>query len=184
MLSLKPSSILLEGGFDVNICWYITLACFMLVIAFLRLGRSAIPEGRCMHKKGLHKKTCMMPSCRSFLSRNSCLTCPSVAVSHPGVFPVTVYGDFLPRHIFYRFHAVCAYLRCIFVALCVLLMWPSFDVVLADQVSIVIPVLKLRKSTKVMVHAQLGVMRSGLACLVSNIYAGYFLLPFSRLATG
>lgn len=51
-----------------------------------------------------------------------------------GVFPVSVYGDFLPRHIFYRFHAVCAYLRCIFVALCVLLMWPSFDVVLADQV--------------------------------------------------
>lgn len=69
-----------------------------------------------------------------------------------GVFPVTVYGDFLPRHIFYRFHAVCAYLRCIFVALCVLLMWPSFDVVLADQVSVVIPVLKLRRSTKVIFY--------------------------------
>ena len=36
-----------------------------------------------------------------------------------GLFPVTVYGDFLPRHVFYRFHAVCAYLRCLFVALCV-----------------------------------------------------------------
>ncbi|KAB1216475.1 Alpha-1,3/1,6-mannosyltransferase ALG2 [Morella rubra] len=50
-----------------------------------------------------------------------------------GTFLVTVYGAFLPRHIFYRFHALCAYLRCIFVALCVLFMWPSFDVVLADQ---------------------------------------------------
>ncbi|OIT29171.1 sucrose synthase 2 [Nicotiana attenuata] len=51
-----------------------------------------------------------------------------------GVFDVTVYGAFLPRHIFYRLHAVCAYLRCLFVALCLLLMWPSFDVILADQV--------------------------------------------------
>ena len=30
-----------------------------------------------------------------------------------------------------------------------LLMWPSFDVILADQVSVVIPLLKLKKSTKV-----------------------------------
>lgn len=66
-----------------------------------------------------------------------------------GTFGVTVYGSFLPRHIFYRFHAVCAYLRCIFVALCVLFKWPSFDVVIADQVSVVIPILKLKKSTKV-----------------------------------
>ncbi|KAI8557878.1 hypothetical protein RHMOL_Rhmol04G0045000 [Rhododendron molle] len=69
-----------------------------------------------------------------------------------GTFPVTVYGAFLPRHIFYRLHAVCAYLRCIFVALCLLLMWPSFDVILADQVSIVIPLLKLKKSTKVVFY--------------------------------
>jgi hypothetical protein len=66
-----------------------------------------------------------------------------------GLFPVTVYGDFLPRQFFYRFHAVCAYLRCIFVALCVLLWWPSFDVILIDQVSVVIPLLKLKASSKV-----------------------------------
>lgn len=65
-----------------------------------------------------------------------------------GTFPVTVYGSFLPRHVFYRFHALCAYLRCIFVALCVLFLWPSFDVILADQVSVVIPLLKLKKSMK------------------------------------
>jgi alpha-1,3/alpha-1,6-mannosyltransferase len=69
----------------------------------------------------------------------------------PGPFPVTVYGDFLPRHVFYRFHAVCAYLRCIFIALCVLLWWPSFDVILVDQVSVVIPLLKLKKSSKVLI---------------------------------
>ncbi|KAJ0932400.1 putative hexosyltransferase [Helianthus annuus] len=69
-----------------------------------------------------------------------------------GSFAVTVYGSFLPRHIFYRFHAVCAYIRCIFVALCVLFKWPSFDVVLADQVSVVIPILKLKKSSKVVFY--------------------------------
>uniref|UniRef100_A0A0C9RUF8 Alpha-1,3/1,6-mannosyltransferase ALG2 n=1 Tax=Wollemia nobilis TaxID=56998 RepID=A0A0C9RUF8_9CONI len=68
-----------------------------------------------------------------------------------GLFPVTVYGNFLPRHIFYRFHAICAYLRCIYVAICMVLRWPSFDVVLADQVSVVIPVLKL-KSSKVIFY--------------------------------
>ncbi|KAK2985482.1 hypothetical protein RJ640_004333 [Escallonia rubra] len=69
-----------------------------------------------------------------------------------GTFPVTVYGAFLPRHIFYHLHAVCAYLRCIFVALCLLFMWPSFDVVLADQVSVVVPLLKLKKSMKVVFY--------------------------------
>lgn len=62
-----------------------------------------------------------------------------------GIFPVTVYGSFLPRHIFYRLHALCAYLRCLFVAFCVLFLWPSFDVILADQVSVVIPILKLKR---------------------------------------
>ncbi|CAF2065618.1 unnamed protein product [Brassica oleracea var. botrytis] len=69
-----------------------------------------------------------------------------------GIFQVTVYGSFLPRHIFYRLHAVCAYLRCLFVALCVLLGWSSFDVVLADQVSVVVPLLKLKRSSKVVFY--------------------------------
>ncbi|CAA0832463.1 UDP-Glycosyltransferase superfamily protein [Striga hermonthica] len=69
-----------------------------------------------------------------------------------GTFPVTVYGAFLPRHIFYRLHAVCAYLRCIFVALCVLFFYPSFDVVIADQVSIVIPLMKMKRRSKVIFY--------------------------------
>ncbi|KAM1168467.1 hypothetical protein ACFX19_030897 [Malus domestica] len=69
-----------------------------------------------------------------------------------GIFPVTVYGAFLPRHIFYRLHALCAYIWCLFVALCMLFMWPLFDVILADQVSVVIPLLKLKKATKVLFY--------------------------------
>ncbi|CAL5015169.1 unnamed protein product [Urochloa decumbens] len=82
-----------------------------------------------------------------FTSHHDKTRCFEETVSGP--FPVTVYGDFLPRHVFYRFHAVCAYLRCIFVALCVLLWWPSFDVILVDQVSVVIPLLKLKASAKI-----------------------------------
>ncbi|KAF7124874.1 hypothetical protein RHSIM_Rhsim12G0175600 [Rhododendron simsii] len=41
---------------------------------------------------------------------------------------------------------------CIFVVVCVLFMWPSFDVVLADQVSVVIPLMKLKKATKVVFY--------------------------------
>ncbi|RAL38612.1 hypothetical protein DM860_002590 [Cuscuta australis] len=69
-----------------------------------------------------------------------------------GNFNVKVYGSFLPRNIFYRLHAVCAYLRCIFVALSVLFLWPSFDIVLADQVSVVIPLMKLKKTMKVVFY--------------------------------
>ncbi|CAN6176941.1 unnamed protein product [Urochloa humidicola] len=69
-----------------------------------------------------------------------------------GLFPVIVYGDFLRRHVFYRFHAVCAYLCCLFVALCVLLRWPSFDVIMVDQVSVVIPLLKLKPSSKIVFY--------------------------------
>ncbi|CAA7406601.1 unnamed protein product [Spirodela intermedia] len=69
-----------------------------------------------------------------------------------GPFQVTVYGSFLPRHIFHRFHAVCAYIRCIFVAFCVLFLWPCFDVIIADQVSAVIPLLKLKRSTKIVFY--------------------------------
>ncbi|XP_065861933.1 uncharacterized protein [Euphorbia lathyris] len=78
--------------------------------------------------------------------------CLKLSLGLYGIFPVSVYGSFLPRHIFYRLHALCAYLRCIFVALCMLFLYPSFDVILADQVSIVIPLLKLKKSTKVVFY--------------------------------
>ncbi|CAI9784265.1 unnamed protein product [Fraxinus pennsylvanica] len=85
-----------------------------------------------------------------FTSHHDKTRCFEETVS--GIFPVTVYGAFLPRHVFYRLHAVCAYLRCIFVALCVLFMHPTFDIILADQVSVVIPLMKLKKSSKVVFY--------------------------------
>ncbi|XP_022877365.1 alpha-1,3/1,6-mannosyltransferase ALG2 isoform X1 [Olea europaea var. sylvestris] len=85
-----------------------------------------------------------------FTSHHDKTRCFEETVS--GIFPVTVYGAFLPRHFFYRLHAVCAYLRCIFVALCVLFMHPTFDIILADQVSVVVPLMKFKKSSKVVFY--------------------------------
>lgn len=101
---------------------------------------------------------------------------------------VTVYGAFLPRHIFYRFHALCAYLRCIFVALCVLFMWPSFDVVLADQVSVVIPILKLKRSIKVLILLSYKLLPgcpgiTAVSC-TTLFLPGRVLLSFSRSSAG
>ncbi|GJP57175.1 hypothetical protein CLOM_g16208 [Closterium sp. NIES-68] len=65
-----------------------------------------------------------------------------------GTFPVHVHGSFLPRHIAGRLHAVCAYLRCLWAALCIVisvwLRWiPAVDAIITDQVSAVHPILRL-----------------------------------------
>jgi hypothetical protein len=83
---------------------------------------------------------------------------------------------------------LCAYLRCLFVAFCVLFLWPSFDVILVDQVSVVIPILKLKRSTKVAKYVCVGACVCkfyifNLSQLV-HIFLGCILLSFSRLVTG
>lgn len=64
-----------------------------------------------------------------------------------GTLQVTVVGDWLPRNIFGRFYAVCAYIRMIYAAF--FLVFRSqmlFDVVFCDQISACIPVLKFSKA--------------------------------------
>jgi hypothetical protein len=50
---------------------------------------------------------------------------------------------------FYLCHAVWVYLRCI-LPVCVLLWWPSFETILVDQDSAMIPLLKLKTSPVVL----------------------------------
>lgn len=65
-----------------------------------------------------------------------------------GTFYVKAVGDWLPRNIFGRFHAFCAYFRMIYAAL-----YASFclsrrekiDIIFCDQISIGIPFLRLAK---------------------------------------
>uniref|UniRef100_A0A8C9RN38 Alpha-1,3/1,6-mannosyltransferase ALG2 n=2 Tax=Scleropages formosus TaxID=113540 RepID=A0A8C9RN38_SCLFO len=63
--------------------------------------------------------------------------------------PVVCVGDWLPTSVFGYFHALCAYLRMIYVALyLVFLGGVEFDVVFCDQVSACIPVLRLSRQRK------------------------------------
>ncbi|GBG67869.1 hypothetical protein CBR_g988 [Chara braunii] len=49
-------------------------------------------------------------------------------------------------------HALCAYIRCIYVALAIVLCHGFFDCVIADQVSAVIPILRWRKNMKILFY--------------------------------
>jgi alpha-1,3/alpha-1,6-mannosyltransferase len=59
-----------------------------------------------------------------------------------GLLPVTVYGDWLPRSVFGRFHVVCAIVRMLWVSLWLLLMRERIDVIFWDQVSYCVPLLR------------------------------------------
>nr|ATX63072.1 alpha-1,3/1,6-mannosyltransferase [Locusta migratoria] len=62
-----------------------------------------------------------------------------------GSFQVTVVGDWLPRSVFGRFHAVFAYLRMIYAAIyLVFFSGIKPDLVFCDQVSACIPILRCR----------------------------------------
>ncbi|XP_028985871.1 alpha-1,3/1,6-mannosyltransferase ALG2 [Betta splendens] len=62
---------------------------------------------------------------------------------------VTCVGDWLPTSVFGYLHALCAYLRMIYVAFyLVFLSEVEYDVVFCDQVSVCIPVLRLSRQRK------------------------------------
>lgn len=65
-----------------------------------------------------------------------------------GAFPVKIVGDWLPRSIFGRFYAFCAYFRMIYAAFYasfVISRNEKLDVIFSDSISVAIPVLKLAK---------------------------------------
>lgn len=111
------------------------------------------------------------------------LICNNKWINCSGPFHVKVYGSFIPRHIFYCFHAICAYLRCIFVALCVLFFWDSFDVVVTDQVSAIIPLLKIKRSMKVdkFSPSNTNWCMFNWNFIKKSLFADCFLLSFPRL---
>jgi alpha-1,3/alpha-1,6-mannosyltransferase len=62
---------------------------------------------------------------------------------------VHVHGGWLPRAVFGRLHALLAYARCLLVALAVLCAARDFHVVVLDQVSAPIPLLRAASRAKV-----------------------------------
>lgn len=70
-----------------------------------------------------------------------------------GTFSVNVVGDWLPRSIGGRFHAVFAYLRMMFASLYLITMSTlKPDVIFCDQVSACIPILKLGSRAKILFY--------------------------------
>lgn len=60
-----------------------------------------------------------------------------------GTLPVIIAGDWIPRSFLGKFYALCAYIRMIYTTLYVLLFSKlEYDVVICDQVSVGIPLLK------------------------------------------
>jgi len=81
----------------------------------------------------------------------------SFAETRSGLFPVAVYGSWLPRALCGRLHILFAMVRMLWLALCVALWHGSpFDVLIVDQVSICVPLLKLLfPSAKVLFYCAL-----------------------------
>eukprot|EP00053_Salpingoeca_punica_P010430 m.93758 g.93758 ORF g.93758 m.93758 type:complete len:404 (-) comp15384_c0_seq1:124-1335(-) len=70
-----------------------------------------------------------------------------------GSVNVTVYGDWLPRHIFGRMFALCAYIRMCYLALAVLLLHGrDVDVYFCDQISACIPLLRIFSSARILFY--------------------------------
>ena len=64
-----------------------------------------------------------------------------------GTLKVTAAGDWLPRHVFGRFYAFWAYIRMIYISVyLVFFSGIQVDVIICDQVSACVPVLKLSKA--------------------------------------
>ncbi|XP_022218170.2 alpha-1,3/1,6-mannosyltransferase ALG2 [Drosophila obscura] len=65
-----------------------------------------------------------------------------------GSFPVQVVGDWLPRKLFGRFYAFCAYIRMLYAAFYASFFMPQrekVDVVFCDLISVCVPVLRLAR---------------------------------------
>lgn len=63
-----------------------------------------------------------------------------------GTFPVSVVGDWLPRTVFGYFHALCAYLRMLYLTMYLLMVIAPVDrpdVLICDQIPIGLPLIKL-----------------------------------------
>ena len=67
----------------------------------------------------------------------------SFAETRSGAFPVIVHGAWLPRALLGGLHIACAMARMLWLALCVALRGGAYDVLVVDQVSVCVPLLKL-----------------------------------------
>lgn len=90
-----------------------------------------------------------------------------------GTLKVVVFGGFLPRRVLGRFYAACAYLRMCWVSLRIVLMQGEtpFDVIIVDQVSICLPILRLARACGIIFYCHYpDKLLTGRESLVKRLY--------------
>lgn len=96
-----------------------------------------------------------------------------------GSFPVVVHGDWLPRHIAHRLHIVFATARNVWLALAVAARKDKFDVIICDQVSASVPVLRaLAPSSKVLFYCHFP---DQLLAIPGSFIKRVYRVPFNAL---
>ncbi|KRX12743.1 Alpha-1,3/1,6-mannosyltransferase ALG2, partial [Trichinella nelsoni] len=96
-----------------------------------------------------------------------------------GTLSVVVSGDFIPRSIFGKCNAVCAYLRMIWLGLFVLLFSKfRFDVAFVDQISVVVPLLRLFSRGKIIFYCHFP---DQLLSERSSIVKSFYRFPIDQL---
>uniref|UniRef100_A0A0G4F3A6 Alpha-1,3/1,6-mannosyltransferase ALG2 n=1 Tax=Chromera velia CCMP2878 TaxID=1169474 RepID=A0A0G4F3A6_9ALVE len=131
----------------LQLCLYVGLLLFERYktskkkrVAFLHLdlgiggAEQLIVHAAC----GLQQKGLDVTVYTSHHDRNHCFT-----PTKDGTLEVHVYGDWLPRHLFGRFHAAFAILRMVWVCLCIFGAGQVYSVVITDQVSAINPLARL-----------------------------------------
>ncbi|KRZ91747.1 Alpha-1,3/1,6-mannosyltransferase ALG2 [Trichinella sp. T8] len=96
-----------------------------------------------------------------------------------GTLSVVVSGDFIPRSIFGKCNAVCAYLRMIWLGLFVLLFSKfRFDVAFVDQISVVVPLLRLFSRGKIIFYCHFP---DQLLSERSSVVKSFYRFPIDQL---
>ena len=95
---------------------------------------------------------------------------------HVGTLNVIVRGDWLPRHLLGKGHVVCAIIRSLFLALCmifddILYRRCNFDIFVVDQLSAPIPLLRTALGTGVVFYCHFpDKLLTGRETLVKRLY--------------
>lgn len=99
----------------------------------------------------------------------------SFAETRDGSFTVHVYGDWLPRHVLGGGHILFAILRSLWLALAVILLHGPFHVIIVDQVSACLPLLRLLTSARLLFYCHFpDQLLSSRTSLLKSLYRAPF----------
>lgn len=96
---------------------------------------------------GLQRLGCYVKIFTPFWDKNRCLD-----QLKNGSIDLEVHGDIIPKKIFGQFNALCVWIRVTLAAIYLLLFGGNYDLVIVDQISLPLPLLRLRFNTYFYCH--------------------------------